>query len=183
MFKKRKEKKSCMFTGMVSTREQRMRAPCAAAFGASRHKMVRCSHCVQPSWVCLDCWGAIADKTKSLTAARAKGARKLKLMQHPVYDALAGGVDFERLSAEAAAGHSVADGTTEGGGVLMKHCNGEWCWQETGCPMCVEFPFPELKPSLSLRASLAICPTCCSRVRIRARSAVAARLATSTCNK
>ena len=154
--KKRKEKKSCMFTGVMSTREHRMRAPCAAAFGASRHKMVRCSQCAQPSWVCLDCWGAIADKTKSLTAERAKRARKLKLMQHPVYDALAGGVDFKQLSADAAAGRSVAAGTTEGGGVLMKDCNGEWCWQEAGCPMCVDFPFPEPKPSLSLAASLAM---------------------------
>ena len=151
-FKKRKEKKSCMFTGVESTREQRMRAPCAAAFGASRHRMVRCSHCVHPSWVCLDCWGAIADKTKTLVAER---AGKRKLMQNPVYDALAGGVDFERLSAAAAASRSVAAGTTEGGGVLIKHRNGEWCW-EGACPMCVEFPFPELKPALSLAASLAL---------------------------
>ena len=98
-------------------------------------------------------WAAISGKTQSLVTGRAKTHQ---LMQLPVYDALAGTVDFVQLSADAAAGCKVEAGTVVGGGVLMKHAHGEWLWQNDECPMCIDFKFPELPKALSLAASLAL---------------------------
>ena len=126
--KKQNEKKCCSFTGVLSTRERRLRAPCAAGRGESRRLMVRCERCVnsRTKWICLACWDGIAEKTQSLVASRSKTHR---LMQHRVYEALCGGIDFAQLRADAETGGDAEVGTTVGGGLLKKHLRGEWEWQ------------------------------------------------------
>tara|TARA_B100000768_G_scaffold164141_1_gene165872 strand:- start:415 stop:1284 length:870 start_codon:yes stop_codon:yes gene_type:complete len=137
-------KHKCAFTGVESTREHRLRAPCSAATGAPRHLMTRCLKCVHKAtvWICLPCWASIATKTKELVG---KWDGKFHLLREPVYDALAGSVDFDRL----------AQGQGDGGSVLTKHPDGQWDWNEC-CPMCVDFSFSELPPVLTLRSSLAL---------------------------
>ena len=79
LFKKQKGKKCCSFTGVFSTRERRLRAPCAAARGGERHLMrdgalresASCVHS-RANWTCLRCWDGIAEKAKELVASRSK---------------------------------------------------------------------------------------------------------------
>ena len=137
-------KHKCAFTGVESTREHRLRAPCSAATGAPRHLMTRCLKCVHNTtvWICLSCWASIATKTSELVGKR---EGKFHLLREPVYEALAGGVDFDKL----------AQGQCDGGGVLTKHKDGQWDWNGC-CPMCVDFSFKELPPVLTLASSLAL---------------------------
>ena len=143
---KRKLEKThkCAFTGVESTREHRLRAPCSAATGAPRHLMTRCLKCVHNTtvWICLACWASIAAKTKELVG---KWEGKFHLLRQPVYDALAGSVDFDKL----------AQGECDGGSVLTKHQDGQWEWNGC-CPMCVDFRFKELPRVLTLASSLAL---------------------------
>ena len=175
---KKKHKKKChhcRFRGRASTREQRLRSPCAAATGAPRSTFIRCTGCRGgAAYVCFTCLAAIAARFQDDVR---KQASSMRPCSHPVLEALGGTVDFEALEVEAT-NHDSSRVTEAGGGVIVRR-GGGFEWRDAECPLCFDVRFPSLPPVLppveqkatadvimylTLRGTIA-CPGCPARRR------------------